>query len=467
MSLINKHSSNIQNTRNNLSLGKQILACRILLTLSQDQPLAIKKAIHQQNKFINISNIPYNVLKDIIDIPSNKITIQTMLVGIRICSDLVSYLCKMKKTTHDINLETRRLTIVCDILSVLCKMNLNDDTFKDAKKSTISALFNLSGNDAINLLSWFNIVNNKCINILFEIISDFNNNPVEMTEMTLMILINLTLRCHQESVKHKDVINTQIHRDKFIASLTKKGLISTLLTLCTPSESKVPMVIRHRASSLLDILVTKCKGLNENSDREKCEDLIPSIAETMKCHLSRLCNGEKIVWSSPLDAMNNARYVSNLVRILAHHPKEMNKLIKDNPDVLKSHICSIPLPYTDKYGKITRVTVCRKPAQFEEESPLYIASSDTTFLCNNLKIIISFLQQKENHWIVLTIIKCLGIERLICLLVHFSILHKSVVKNASIILAHLIKGGGPSVKERCRELRGLEIMLQLTKDGII
>ena len=467
VSIMTKHSSNIQNTRNNLSLGGQILACQILLNLSQNQHMTMKKATHRQNQLINISHVPYHVLQEVRDNSSNKISKQIKLVGIRICSDLVSYLCKMKQFSYDVNLESHRLTIVCDILSMLCKMNRNDDTFKVAKESTISALLNLSGNDAINLSSWCNVVNDEYINILFEIIRGFDSNLVELSEIALMILINITLRCHQESDKHAYVKNTQINCHKFIVGLTNRGLVSTLVTLCTPSETKVPMVIRYRASSLLDILVTKCKNLNQNSNKEKYEDLIPCIAKSLSCHLSRLCNGEKIVWSSPLDALNNARFVSNLGRILAHYPKETNKWMKDNPNVLKSYICSIPLPYTDKYGKITRVTICRKPAQFEEQSPLYIALSNTSFLCNILKIIISFLQLSENHWIVSTIIECLGIERLICLLVNSSGLHTSVIKNASIILAHLINGGGPSVKERCRELRGLEIMLQLTRDGVI
>ena len=132
-----KHSPNIQNTRDNLSLAEQILACRILLNLSQNQHMTMKKATQRQNQLINISHVPYHVLQDIRDISSNKISKQIKLVGIRICADLVSYLCKMKQFSHDINLESHRLKIVCDILSMLCKMNRNDNIFKVAKESTI------------------------------------------------------------------------------------------------------------------------------------------------------------------------------------------------------------------------------------------------------------------------------------------------------------------------------------------
>ena len=226
-----KHSSNIQNTRNNLSLGGQILACQILLNLSQNQHMTMKKATHRQNQLINISHVPYHVLQEVRDNSSNKISKQIKLVGIRICSDLVSYLCKMKQFSYDVNLESHRLTIVCDILSMLCKMNRNDDTFKVAKESTISALLNLSGNDAINLSSWCNLVNDEYINILFEIIRGFDSNLVELSEMALMILINITLRCHQESDKHTYVKNTQINCHKFIVGLTKREPVSTLVTL--------------------------------------------------------------------------------------------------------------------------------------------------------------------------------------------------------------------------------------------
>ena len=80
-----------------------------------------------------------------------------------------------------------------------------------------------------------------------------------------------------------------------------------------------------------------------------------------------------------------------------------------------------------------------------------------------LKLLIHYLDEDASN--VKHVLNLGGMERLICLLANSGIHHPSVTKNASCALARLLKSRDPNVMQLCRELRGIEILVELDKSG--
>ena len=88
-------------------------------------------------------------------------------------------------------------------------------------------------------------------------------------------------------------------------------------------------------------------------------------------------------------------------------------------------------------------------------------SKDRTLVANAIKCIIVYLDGGS----VDSVLECGGLERLVCVLAnHNSYKAEAVRKNAAAALARVVKGSEKAMK-RCRELRGMEILVELGRGG--
>ena len=121
----------------------------------------------------------------------------------------------------------------------------------------------------------------------------------------------------------------------------------------------------------------------------------------------------------------------------------------------------LPKPKRDANGNITSASICQ-PIEIMRASPS-TSTSISSFYCNLLKVIISYLDaSSEYHDLIL---QQEGMECFISLLSNYSKFHTSVIKNAASALARIVKSGDSSIKERFHDLRGTEILMELSRNG--
>ena len=128
----------------------------------------------------------------------------------------------------------------------------------------------------------------------------------------------------------------------------------------------------------------------------------------------------------------------------------------------------LPEPQTDGREKniINAYSVCMPPTHPTPGSPSSCCRSDSTVLANACKALITYLDSGS----VLSVLNCGGMERIVCLLANSGGIgggeaaRSNARKNAGSVLARLVKGNAKAM-ERCRELRGMEILVELGKTG--
>ena len=249
-------------------------------------------------------------------------------------------------------------------------------------------------------------------------------------------------------------------------SIIKCGGIPILLSLSTSSDECLsPLSIKSKSSALLcrcvtsnmsgmEALLACCNALKEI--------ILLFISITLHPSFKTSNEGDRLFYGS---------IGVNLVQLLAtvkctNFTQADLEWTKWN-QFIQTLIYVLPEPQINRKGIIDASSVCLPFRKSIPDSPHEIAFQSKSFHVNVTKTLISFLDvsTSTNANIDENIILML-IERLVCILSNSSSLHQSLVRNAATCLAKLVKNNEIYMK-RCRELRGMEILLELGKNGKI
>eukprot|EP00814_Leptocylindrus_danicus_P000453 CAMPEP_0116015884 /NCGR_PEP_ID=MMETSP0321-20121206/7123_1 /TAXON_ID=163516 /ORGANISM="Leptocylindrus danicus var. danicus, Strain B650" /LENGTH=965 /DNA_ID=CAMNT_0003485781 /DNA_START=320 /DNA_END=3217 /DNA_ORIENTATION=- len=124
---------------------------------------------------------------------------------------------------------------------------------------------------------------------------------------------------------------------------------------------------------------------------------------------------------------------------------------------------SLPSPATNEAGKVTASSVCLPPKALDG-SFYEFALSSSTFQGNIIKILIACIDGSD--FIDMRILDECIIEKLVCIVANSSRMHNLAVRNAAFALARIVKRNEDAMT-RCRELRGIEMLIALGKSGDI
>ena len=230
------------------------------------------------------------------------------------------------------------------------------------------------------------------------------------------------------------------------------GGLPILVALATSTSSKVsPPVIKWRASGLLGRCVTNPVCLREmvkNGDGKAIGNVFSKIV---------LGGG----WNDidEVSGEEKGGMVSDFVRCLAALPNPPSSV----DGYILSLVTLLPEPHKDPSEKnvINAKSVCMPPVKRVMGSPSHHAAQDGTLIANVCKALITYLDSGS----IDSVLSCGGMERLICLLANSSsIKSENARKNAGAALARIVKGSERAMK-RCRELIGMEILVELGKTG--
>eukprot|EP00816_Leptocylindrus_hargravesii_P008173 CAMPEP_0196805640 /NCGR_PEP_ID=MMETSP1362-20130617/5430_1 /TAXON_ID=163516 /ORGANISM="Leptocylindrus danicus, Strain CCMP1856" /LENGTH=965 /DNA_ID=CAMNT_0042178681 /DNA_START=200 /DNA_END=3097 /DNA_ORIENTATION=+ len=132
-------------------------------------------------------------------------------------------------------------------------------------------------------------------------------------------------------------------------------------------------------------------------------------------------------------------------------------------DFAKALTESLPSPATNEAGKATAASVCLPPKALDG-SFYEFALSSSTFQGNVIKVLIACID--ESDFLDVKILDECIIEKLVCIVANSSRMHNLAVRNAAFALARIVKRNEDAMT-RCRELRGIEMLVALGKSGDI
>ena len=250
---------------------------------------------------------------------------------------------------------------------------------------------------------------------------------------------------------HKDVVN----------AIQQCNGINTLVALCTSDEnthSNTPWSVMQRASSLLSRCVS-CLHEYGSSQLKKLsiDNRVVAIEAFVKMNLKK-------PWNNFAEGNETRSLImeisANLIRVIASDPLDLPTgyaLV----NYVRALIESLPSPATSERGKVTASSVCLPP-KVEVGSFYEFAILSTTFQGNIIKALIACIDKSE--FIDEEILHEDIIEKLLCVIANSSRMHKLAVKNAASAVARIVKRNEAAMA-RCRELRGIEMIVALGKSG--
>jgi hypothetical protein len=236
------------------------------------------------------------------------------------------------------------------------------------------------------------------------------------------------------------------HARKIVDEIQKYGGIDILVNLIL--HDGCPEV-KQCSASLLDKMFSSNKGL-KLADRQ-VNSLFVALVETFT---------ETAVRNAP----SNTCLVSLLSSLTNLASRKSHQIQWNGHTIAPILVKLLPTPHENEEGSITAASVCLPPKKSDTESVAVLRSSQA-FLANLLKIVISYIDagiENGNN-----LVKEGAIESLICLLANSSRQHRFVTKNAATALAKLSRLKNPLAVKRCRELRGIEILIALNQSNRI
>ena len=289
--------------------------------------------------------------------------------------------------------------------------------------------------------------------------------PTMLSKMETHILLTTATECKSEiEITRERAItililalakpnNNQMHLQKFHNEFSALGGTKMIFSICVSSDDKVAsLLIICRALTLLECInKVKIDGnildLNDHEVQFLCQILKTSVADQSWIKSTNICK----------DAYNPkivADIVSLLVRLIA---KSKSSAIFESCSVTFM-LRLLPTPREEVERKVTAKSICQLPVQPVVGSAHALACLDPTFLCNVLYICLMPGAKVQIERIIKDGANE-AIERLVCFLANSGRYSKVSVKNAASILARLVHD--PQIRERCRELRGMEILKAL------
>lgn len=308
---------------------------------------------------------------------------------------------------------------------------------KKTRKGIMEALLALSA-----LHDMRNCFGSACHSIqVLLALSNSSKSELDITrEIALIIMVNLA--------SSSQVIDSTYDFGRNI--IVCNGL-DILMTLCcnNPRES---LGIKRRASTLLSRLVISSKESLEKGRRK----IIWTEFSNITSHNNWMSSTEQTIAESTVSIADNLLriYISSVEKRYQYEEVDVNVIME-----------LLPKPRKNSSGEIDRYSVCQSPEAAPKDSAMSFASmKSSTFHANLLKLLIHYTDSDQSHIHIL--IESKAIETLVCLLANSSNYHNAITKNASLVLARLVKGSDLA-KQRCRDIRGLEILVELGKTGRI
>ena len=261
------------------------------------------------------------------------------------------------------------------------------------------------------------------------------------------------------------VVNTDSENDAngIKRAIAKVGGLPILCALINSDKDKVaPLILKQRAAGLLGRCVTSppcALAIQGDGNATKvCESFVKLVltkggGEGSESSLSF----DTPCPEDPSSVQAMGEMVVQLVRCLA--------VFKPSPVGVEGYVTALvkllPAPRVDGIVGITAGSVCMPPIPPVEHSAAAAAAKDQTLVANASKALIAYLDSGK----VDVVVKNGGLERLICTLANNSkFSNASVRKNAAAALARIVTNDEAAMA-RCRELRGMEILVELGNTG--
>lgn len=312
---------------------------------------------------------------------------------------------------------------------------------KEMRKSIMKALLALSAMS--QMMQYFS---NNCyvVRMLLAIASSFKSEYESTREMALIILTNLSTNLSNED-------DDNDNDNKFGQYIVANGGADILTNLCL-GDRESTQIIKQRSTALLSrLVVSSLIKLDDQTTQNLWE-------EFTKITSKKTWNNEKSV---SVSAESLAATASNLLKIYI----AVTEKVKCYEDIDVMVIINLlPNPKTNPRGEVDSLSVCQPPEKPHQDTACAFASIMSSFNANLLKLLILYLDSNPKHHKHL--IEAKGIECIVSLLANSNNHHSTVTKNASLVLARLVKNNNAAMT-RCRELRGMEILVELGKTGRI
>lgn len=277
--------------------------------------------------------------------------------------------------------------------------------------------------------------------VLVDIIKSFQTETIDNREAALACLANVTLI--------SKVSNESAEAANEICSCGGHEVLFDIVA--SSDENRNPDLLRVHASTTLSRLVSRV-GKHVLANKSNATTQLASI------FVSLVRNKERYA-ESPEKKSQGRKIAANLIRIIAE--------VKVNPHVegfFESLVLLLPEPNKDTNGIVTARSVCQKPDLSDGAACAYAPISQS-FLCSILASLVNYADydgQKEELKIDVILV-----EKLVCILANYRSFHRTVAKSAAALLARITKSTLINAAARCRELRGIQIMLDLNRGGLI
>lgn len=280
----------------------------------------------------------------------------------------------------------------------------------------------------------------KVCSVLLALSSSFKSEIETTREMALMALTNLMTPINGKS-------NLCIRVGELIAA---RGGLETLVQLCCSEESS--SMIKERASAGLSRLISL------SSVKLNAEAANKVWAEFMNITSQR--NWTSTATDSAV-SKSTSKAASNLLKVAI---ASTGHILWSDCKNVQAIMKLLPKPRINSRGVVDSQSVCQPPEKAPKGSAMSFAYTTPSFCANLLKLIIHYLDVHPNHHHF--VMEADGIEYLVSLLANSDHHHEAVTKNAATALARLVKTDSMA-KQRCRDLRGMQILLELGQSGRI
>ena len=302
----------------------------------------------------------------------------------------------------------------------------------------------------------------SAIHILLALVKSSKSESIACREMALMTISNLI--SHSEKNVNGASDKSIIVNEGVTVGILACGGVYFLTHLCTSPDLQMSSLTMKLLSSSILLHLLSYTG------RKECE--------LQENHVTKLWNEyEKIIsskdWLQTSESLHTAKTLAsiaqNIIRILGGMRQKIDWAGKSTDSnalsIASSLITVLPVPRRGVRNQVTAESITQPPESPINGSASAIARQNASFHCNILKVLIDYLDASPVH--LNYVLSEGGMECLICLLANSGSCHPAVAKNAACALARLIKSKDPNIMKRCRELRGIEILVELGKSGRI
>lgn len=283
-------------------------------------------------------------------------------------------------------------------------------------------------------------------------------------EKTYGILLEFTLNNRFETGATQEM--ALISLTNLVNSINEKSTIYNVISKAIHDRDLLPKLIKtynDRSYTFLSCLVSKSIVELNSEHTNKIWEMFKFVAENMQNEfIPKSSMPDGTIIAHPEDAKSHSTIASNLLKITVVSVRHVN-WSRNHVDAVVI-INLLPTPRTNARGLIDSQSVCQPPEKPSKDTPIAFAYKTSIFCANLLNLLIQYLDaQPEHHQFIFSEG---GVERLVSLLANSDQYHEKVTKNAATALARLVKNSDVAM-QRCRELRGMEILLELGQLGRI